>query len=493
VSGERVADIVSIYEFAPLPQGREQYPVEFVEANGALKLREDDRSVTVGICDESDLRLADELRRFHRKSIELRRIDRQELSAYLGRRLSEESGGEEREQATERLTLDRLANDAPIVNLVNSLLIEAIRHNASDVHIESYAAGVTVRYRIDGVLRVVGSIPLEQFAAVSSRIKIMANLNIMERRLPQDGRLSVHLAGRPYDLRVSIVPVAHGESIVLRLFQKTGRVMPLDELGFTPDVVSSIRTCVAHRHGLFLITGPTGSGKTTTLTAILQELRSEERKIVTIEDPVEYVIEGVNQIPTNDQIGLTFESLLRRVLRQDPDIIMVGEVRDCATAELAIRAALTGHLVLTTLHTNDAVSAVTRLRDMGVERYLIAGVLRAVLAQRLVRRVCSGCARPAAASAAVRKKLAREGIREEGLLEGAGCEQCGRTGFRGRIAMSELLVVDREIESKISSGAGTEELSALLETRGVQSLLFDGYRKAAAGLTTLAEVEAAAL
>ncbi|WP_455381853.1 GspE/PulE family protein [Salinispira pacifica] len=492
MSSDMRAGVVSIYGFAPLPAGKDQYPLEFVEANGVLKLREEDDSVIVGVCEDAAPAIADELRRHHRKPIELRRIDRRELAAYLGRRLSQAPTVEERRETDERLTLDRLANDAPIVNLVNSLLIEAIRHDASDLHIESYAARVSVRYRIDGVLRVVGSIPLAQFAAVSSRIKIMANLNIMERRLPQDGRLSVHLAGRPYDLRVSIVPVAHGESIVLRLFQKTGSVMRLDELGFTSDVVSSIRASLAHPHGLFLITGPTGSGKTTTLTAILQELQSVECKIVTIEDPVEYVVEGVNQIPTNDQIGLTFESLLRRVLRQDPDIIMVGEVRDRATAELAVRAALTGHLVLTTLHTNDAVSAVTRLRDMGIENYRIAGVLRAVLAQRLVRRVCPGCAEPATPTPAERCTFEKLGIANIGLRKGAGCEQCSGTGYRGRIALSELFIVDREIESMIAANAGVEDLSATLAARGSSTLLSDGHRKAAAGRTTIGEVEAAA-
>jgi type II secretory ATPase GspE/PulE/Tfp pilus assembly ATPase PilB-like protein len=472
-----------------------------MEANGVLKLREDEDSVTVGLTDgggrtETDTAaLLERLKRFHRKPCLLVRVDSRELQAYLGRTLSgggNEGGAPGTGQGTEQLALDRLANDAPIVNLVNSLLIEAIRQDASDIHIESFADRILVRYRIDGALRIVSSITTDQFAGVSSRIKIMANLNIMERRLPQDGRISVHLEGKPFDLRVSVVPVAHGESIVLRLFQRTGNIMSLDELGFDEEQVGAVRQSVALPHGLFLVTGPTGSGKTTTLTAILAELRSEERKIITIEDPVEYLIDGVNQIPTNDQIGLTFDSLLRRVLRQNPNIIMVGEIRDAATAELAVRAALTGHLVLSTLHTNDAVSAVTRLANMGIERYLISGVLRAVLAQRLVRRVCDRCAEKAPPAPAQRARLESFGVEPERLVAGTGCDRCGGTGFHGRIAIGEIFRVDRELEQAIANERDTAKMTDLLAGRGMRSLLADGYRKAARGLTTLSEVEAVA-
>lgn len=485
---------VSIYEFTPLPDETEQYPVEYIEANGVIKLRETEDAVTIGVCDDVDDLVMERLGLYHRKSISVCRIDRRELSAFLGRRLAGEpfEGLPASGSGDERLLLDKLANDAPIVNLVNSLLIEAIRHDASDLHLESYADRAVVRYRIDGSLRVVGAIRPAQFAAVSSRIKIMANLNIMERRLPQDGRISVHLSGKPFDLRVSIMPVTHGESIVLRLFQKTGTVMTLDELGLSADHVKAIRTTVAIPHGLFLITGPTGSGKTTTLTAILQEIRSEERKIITIEDPVEYLIDGTNQIPTNEQIGLTFDSLLRRVVRQDPNVIMVGEIRDSPTAELAVRAAQTGRIVLSTLHTNNAVSAVARLLNMGIEAYLIAGVLRAVMAQRLVRRVCTGCSEAVKPTPSQKAALDAFGIRSMSLRQGGGCERCGGTGYRGRIAVSELFTCDLEIERMISSGAGTRDLAGLLARGGIRTLLEDGYRKAAGGLTTIAEVESVA-
>ena len=483
----------TLSEFAPLPEGDSQYPLEYIEAHEVLKLGEDQIGVTIGICDGVHESQIDKLQRFHRKQCTFVRIDRRELSAYLGRSLSRQSGEPQVDQTADRgdhNALDRLANDAPIVNLVNSLLIEAIRLDASDIHIESFADRILVRYRIDGTLRLAGTVPLEQFAAVSSRIKIMANLNIMERRLPQDGRISVRLEEKPFDMRVSIVPVAHGESIVLRLFQRTGDVMSLDELGLDEHHVNLMRSSVASPHGLFLMTGPTGSGKTTTLTAILKDIRSESRKIITIEDPIEYLIDGVAQIPTNDQIGLSFDSLLRRVLRHDPNIIMVGEIRDAATAELAVRAALTGHLVLSTLHTNDAVSAILRLSNMGIERYLIAGVLRAVMAQRLVRRVCPNCAHPVPLDEKQRRRLASFGINQTEMTEGAGCEQCGGSGYRGRVAIAELFTVDAVLEGMISSGVDNAQLAKELLTRGVRSLAADGYSKVSAGLTTMSEVDA---
>ncbi|HUX12341.1 MAG TPA: GspE/PulE family protein [Spirochaetia bacterium] len=490
MSGQPVATPGSIYDFGSIPEGASQYPLEYVEANRVLKLQETEELVTIGTCEEVSDRLLQSLRLYHRKPVTFHGIEGAELSAFLGRRLSGDSADAASVgDGDQKLPLDRLANDAPIVNLVNSLLIEAIRCDASDVHIESYADRVVVRYRVDGALRVAGSISPDRFRAVSSRIKIMANLNIMERRLPQDGRISVHLAGKPFDLRVSIVPVIHGESIVLRLFQKTGVTLLLDELGLDESQVQSIRRCVAFPHGLLLITGPTGSGKTTTLTAILQEIRSDERKIVTIEDPVEYAIDGICQIPTNDLIGLSFDSLLRRVVRQDPNVIMIGEIRDAATAQLAVRAAQTGRLVLSTLHTSDAVSAISRLVNMGIEPHLIAGVLRAVVAQRLVRRVCPDCARTVAATPAENDALELNGITHASLMHGAGCSRCAGTGYRGRVALAELFVVDCDFAQMIASRAHSSALAAALGRRGMRILAEDAYHKAAAGITTISEIE----
>ncbi|HEY9594398.1 MAG TPA: GspE/PulE family protein, partial [Spirochaetia bacterium] len=415
----------SLADFAPLPEGSRQYPLEYMDANSVIKLREDEAGIVVGVCDPRNAELLTSLRAFHDGEVAFRCIDRSELSAYLGRRLSviDAEGAKAGLPEDERILLDRLANDAPIVNLVNSLMIEAIRKGASDIHIESFAEEARVRYRIDGVLRTVGRIEKGKFAAVASRIKIMANLNIMERRLPQDGRISVHLGEGSFDVRVSIVPISEGESVVLRLFNTEGIPQQLEDLGLDPEVIAHLRGLGAAPHGLVLATGPTGSGKTTTLNALIREIALESLKVITIEDPVEYRIDGVSQIQTNERIGLTFESLLKRVLRQDPDVIMVGEIRDAATAELAMRAALTGHLVLSTLHTNDAVSVIPRLRNMGVEPYLIAAVLRGAMAQRLVRTVCPSCRVSRKPDERERALLKKYGIASARLVRGKGCEE----------------------------------------------------------------------
>jgi type II secretory ATPase GspE/PulE/Tfp pilus assembly ATPase PilB-like protein len=481
-------------DFAPLPTGPEQYPVEYIEHYGAIKLRESDDQVIVGVSRLDDASLVHRLAFFHRKQVEYRRIDPAELAAYLGRQFSVtpvETGAATSED--ERLLLDRLANDAPIVNLVNSTIIDAIRAGASDIHFEGFRGEVRVRYRVDGVLRTAATIDRATFPAVSSRIKIMANLNIMEQRLPQDGRITVNLAGNTVDLRISVVPIAGGESIVLRLFNAANGIMGLDELGLSPDAAHRLRELAASAHGLVLVTGPTGSGKTTTLNAVLREIRSDARKIVTIEDPVEYVVAGVDQIQTNERIGLTFESLLRRVLRQDPDVIMVGEIRDPETAALAVRAALTGHLVFSTLHTNDAVSVIPRLMDMGVEPYLVAGVLRGAMAQRLVRRLCTSCRQETAPTDTQGRILRDAGVPESPLFHAVGCEACGGTGYRGRLAVSEVFRMTPALEKAIGSREGREGLAAVLAEGGMGSLVADGLSKAASGMTTFEEVEKAVL
>ena len=495
-----VLEKVSLADFKPLPEGAAQYPLEYIENNAAIKLKEDGATIHIGIVDPANTLLLDSLRYFHRKHLVFYRVESSELTGYLGERLS---GREARNGAAgpggaaaadqEKLSLDRLANDAPIVNLVNSLFIEAIRRQASDIHLECQADALVVRYRLDGYLHTVNRLERESFPAVSTRIKIMANLNIMERRLPQDGRISVHLGGDMVDLRVSVVPTASGsaggESIVLRLFNKKSTLMSLDQLGLAEAGRQRLGAAARQPNGLILVTGPTGSGKTTTLSALLQEVRSETQKIITIEDPVEYLIEGVNQIQTNEKIGLTFDSLLRRVLRQDPDVIMVGEIRDTATAELAVRAALTGHLVLSTLHTRDAVSSVTRLKNMGVEPYLIAAVLRCAVAQRLVRRVCQECRREVPASAAERELLARRGLAAGPLFRGAGCRACNGTGYRGRIGLFEQFEADAQVEEMIVAGRREAELTGYLAARGMRPMIEDGLQKALQGLTTVVEVE----
>jgi type II secretory ATPase GspE/PulE/Tfp pilus assembly ATPase PilB-like protein len=487
------ADVIneSLADYSPLPDAERQYPLDYMTANSVIKLDENDARVVVGICDSDDTALRESLREFHGKPVEFRCIDRADLSVYLGRRLAEAEGRARALPEEERLRLDRLANDAPIVNLVNGLLIEAIHRGASDVHIESFPDRARIRYRIDGVLQAAGTIDAARFPAVSSRVKIMANLNIMERRLPQDGRISVNIGEGSYDVRVSIVPIANGESVVLRLFATCGRPLGLDELGLDGRSVSSLRGLVASPHGLVLATGPTGSGKSTTLNALIREIASDRIKAVTIEDPVEYRIPGVSQIQTHDRIGLTFDSLLRRVLRQDPDVIMVGEIRDSATAELCLRAALTGHLVLSTLHTNDAISVIHRLRDMGLEPYLIAAVLRGVIAQRLVRTVCRSCATRRAPSRRERALLEANGIRHPTLAAGRGCDACGGTGYKGRTTIAEAFSVDPAVEEMILRAERLSTLAEYLHAQGFTSLARDGLRKAARGVTTIEEVERA--
>ena len=487
---------VTLAEFMPLPEGEAQYPMEYIEANSVIKLREDVEAVHVGVCEPVNNAILQYLENFHDKSVVFHGIDHAELAGYLGKRLAVMESEAPRPGAgtdDERILLDRLANDAPIVNLVNSLMIEAIRKGASDIHIESFAEEARVRYRIDGVLQTVSRLEKGKFPAVASRIKIMANLNIMERRLPQDGRISVHLGDGTFDVRVSIVPIANGESIVLRLFNTMGSPLGLEDLGVDADTLALLRKLVVVPHGLVLATGPTGSGKTTTLNAILKEISTDGVKIITIEDPVEYVIQGVNQIQTHDKIGLSFDSLLRRVLRQDPDIVMVGEIRDAPTAELSVRAALTGHLVLSTLHTNDCVSVIPRLRNMGVEPYLLAAVLRGAMAQRLVRKICKSCARPVKATPEEKALLKTHGLIATKLSRGKGCDECSGTGFKGRTSIVEAFASDEAVEQMILKGERPSAIVSYLETKGFKSLMQNGLEMAVAGVTTIAEVQQAAV
>jgi len=483
----------SLADFKPLPQGGDQYPLEYIENNSVVKLKENDELIQIGVCDPADEALLQTLRNFHGKQVAFFSIDKSELAGYLGERLSEVDTARSRAADDEKLLLDKLANDAPVINLVNSLLIEAIRLEASDIHVECFSERMLVRYRLDGALQTVRQLDKDSFPAVASRLKIMANLNIMERRLPQDGRITVHLGGDVVDMRMSVVPISSGESIVLRLFNKKRAPLTVEQLGLSGEGQELLRRLARSPNGLILVTGPTGSGKTTSLNALLQEIKSESQKIITIEDPIEYVIDGVDQIQTNERIGLTFDSLLRRILRQDPNIIMVGEIRDSPTAELAIRAALTGHLVLSTLHTRDSVSVITRLKNMEIEPYLIAAVLKGSVAQRLVRHICPACSRPVKPTAYQREQLERGGLAADRLYEGAGCKACHQTGFRGRIGVFELFASDEEVEEMIIAGRRDADIRAYLEGRGMVPLIGDGLAKVCEGVTTLAEVERAVL
>lgn len=399
--------------------------------------------------------------------------------------LDAEADGEPTELAIDDLL--SLANEAPVVKLVNLLLIEALQARASDVHLESHPSGLQVKYRVDGVLQDAPSPPAGLAQAVISRLKIMADLDISERRLPQDGRIRLKLQDRAVDVRVSTLPALHGESVVLRLLDKERGMVGMSDLGMSEETLRSFQRIIRRPHGIVLSTGPTGSGKTTTLYAAIDHIRTGTEKILTVEDPVEYELEGVPQVAVNERVGLTFASALRSLLRQDPDIMLVGEIRDAETAEIATHAALTGHLVLSTLHTNDAPSALTRLLDLGVPSYLVASTVEGVLAQRLVRKVCPGCARSQAPEAA---KVALFGPDEplDTVTVGAGCDECRGTGFRGRTGIYELFEVDDDIRAEIQSQRGTRHLRALALERGMTSLRQDGLRLVREGVTTPEEV-----
>jgi type II secretory ATPase GspE/PulE/Tfp pilus assembly ATPase PilB-like protein len=477
-------------DFRPLPEGKEQLKLEFVERHQAVKLGQKGGTVLVGVADPEDWFLQEELKLYYQAPVEFVPVPEQDIAEYLSGLLSSAGeGAPSSAPANEKTFLDKLANDAPIVNLANTILLEGLRRGCSDIHIEAHQNQVRVRYRIDGVLQTGRTLPAAQFPSLSSRLKIMANLDIIERRQPQDGRLSVQSGQQTIEFRVSIVPLAEGESIVLRLFQKHGDVQSLADLGFGPGFLETLRRSASVSHGLVLVTGPTGSGKTTTLNALIREISKEGNKVITIEDPVENMLVGVNQIQTNETIGLGFDALLRRILRQDPDILMVGEIRDRVTADLTVRAALTGHLVLSTLHTNDSLSSVTRLADMGVEPFLIGSVVRSVVAQRLVRRLCLDCKEPAVLTAGQKDWLERMGSSIKTVYEGKGCPKCRNTGYQGRIVVAEIFPVDEACEELIVSGARHGALEKHFRDRGIPFLMDDALRLVGDGLTSLSEVE----
>jgi general secretion pathway protein E/type IV pilus assembly protein PilB len=490
VSPAAARDVLARY--VPLPEEPDQYPVEFIKEQGVIKLKEEKDSVTVGADvggGKNTEMIKNLLHNYHRKAIAFVELENGELSAWLSDKLGAAESGGESAAGDGSLSLDQLANDAPVINLVNAICIEGIRAGASDIHLEAGPAGVRVRCRIDGALRTVRTIAADRFAAVSSRIKIMANLNILERRQPQDGRITVSVGEERIDLRVSIVPVTGGESIVLRILGKKAAAAGLPELGFDGEQLLLLRSLLRLPHGLILVTGPTGSGKTTTLNAMLGSIVSDTVKIITIEDPVEFIVPGVNQIQTNEGIGLSFGTLLRRVLRQDPNVILIGEIRDGPTAEIALRSALTGHLVLSTLHTNDAASVIPRLINMGLEPYLVASVLKGAAAQRLVRRLCPHCKISRPPDAAEHRLLRYGGVEAPLLWHGAGCPECGGTGFSGRTVIAELFATNAALEDLILKKGNIAGITAFLEERGMRNLLRDGLEKAAAGITTIAEVE----
>ncbi len=385
--------------------------------------------------------------------------------------------------------VEEIAGQSPVIRLVNYMIYTGVKEGASDIHIEPAERSLRVRNRIDGRLHKSLDVPKHLTNAVTSRIKIMAAMDISERRLPQDGRIHVMLDGRKIDLRVSTFPTSLGEKTVLRVLDTRSVSLNLEELGFSEDILHRLREKIDAPNGIVLVTGPTGSGKSTTLYAALNSVSSMENNVCTVEDPIEYHLPLINQFQVQEKVGLTFSKALRTLLRQDPDVIMVGEVRDEETARTAIQAALTGHLVLSTLHTNDACSAVTRLINMGVEPYLIAAALNMVLAQRLVRRICAKCRQPYEPPRNLRKAIERMGFEVNEFYKGAGCRHCRNTGYRGRIGIHELVTFDDdEMRDAITSGATVSKIRELAREREMPPLSHDGFRKVREGITTIEEV-----
>ena len=383
-----------------------------------------------------------------------------------------------------------MASEGPVIRLVNLIITRAIETRASDIHFEPFEDLFRIRYRIDGVLHDVESMPKKLQAAMISRVKIMAKLNIAERRLPQDGRIMLRVKGKEIDFRVSTVPTIHGESIVLRILDKSSIVLDVEKLGFPEDTLKGFRDLVGRPHGIILVTGPTGSGKTTTLYCALEKINSPEKKIITVEDPVEYQLRGINQIQVKPAIGLTFANALRSIVRQDPDVILIGEIRDAETAEIAIQSALTGHLVLSTLHTNDAPSAITRLIDMGMEDYLLSSTIIGILAQRLVRVACPHCRVPYTPDPIILRemKLDRGDLSGFQISEVKGCESCGQTGYWGRQGIFEFFKITEEIQGLILGKKDSNIIKESARKQGMRTLREDGWLKVKQGVTTISEV-----
>jgi len=395
------------------------------------------------------------------------------------------------EEREAELSAVAAGEEAPIISLVNLMILRAVKENASDIHIESFGdETLQVRYRIDGILHDIMSLPRQLRLAVISRIKIMSDLDIAERRLPQDGRIQVNVGGRTINIRVSILPTVNGEGAVLRILDPTSILLELNSLGFSQDILPKFTSLIKKPNGIILVTGPTGSGKSTTLYTTLNILNSTEKKIMTIEDPVEYRLKGINQVQAKPKIGLTFAAGLRSFLRQDPDIMLVGEIRDKETAEVAVQAALTGHLVLSTLHTNDAPSSVIRLIDMGIEPFLISSSVIGVIAQRLVRRICPRCKKEAKLTSDLAKILEEYNMDSKKIIlnKGEGCPHCKETGYKGRIAIFELMIITDTIRDLISSNITSGKLRETAIKEGMCQLKEDGLKKVCEGVTTIDEV-----
>lgn len=494
--------ILKLEDLPKVPFVLDTISSRFIKENLVIPLEYKNNVLKVAMADTEDQQTIDALKvATSAEDVEVFAVERKVAEDYISKFYGQESQNINRiieeigDKGFEFINEDQedighlkdLASEAPIIKLVNMFIVRAIESRASDIHIEPFNDELKVRYRIDGVLHDIESIPKKLQAAIISRVKLMSKLNIAERRLPQDGRIRLRMLDKEIDIRVSTIPVLYGESVVMRLLNKEGIVIDLDKLGFPHDVLSKFKQLITRPNGIILVTGPTGSGKTTTLYGALDMINSPDKKIITVEDPVEYELKGVNQIPVKPQIGLNFANTLRHIVRQDPDVIMIGEIRDIETAEIAIQSALTGHLVFSTLHTNDAPSAITRLLDMGVESFLLSSTIRGILAQRLVRVICPDCKE-------IDPYSDKESLRALGIgadtpvYRGSGCEKCAFTGYYGRTGIFELLVVDDDIRRLILKNADSNVLRESAKRHGMRTLLEDGIEKIKSGITTYSEV-----
>ena len=495
--------LVDSGSYPEFPILEERVSSRFLRETRALPLREDETEVALAMADPTDSYTIGAFEMVTGRAVRPMVAIPTELEAALERLYGSGKSAQSQligdvETRVDELAFDAdvqqlkdLASEAPVIRLVSLLITNALEMRASDIHVEPFESRLGVRYRVDGVLHDVESPPKRLSAAVISRIKIMANLDIAERRLPQDGRIRLRVQGKEIDLRVSTVPTMHGESVVMRILDKGGVALDFEKLGFADDTLKAFLDVLMQPHGILLVTGPTGSGKTTTLYTALDRLNQPDVKILTVEDPVEYQMVGINQIQVKPQIDLTFANALRSIVRQDPDVIMIGEVRDLETAQIAVQSALTGHLVLSTVHTNDAASTVNRLLDMGVEDYLLTSTVIGILAQRLVRKLCPHCKEPYRALPEMVAQLGLAKFTDGGditLYHAKGCHQCSQTGFMGRFCILEMLPISDPLRSLVMKHATSNELKALAQREGMVTMYEDGMRKALSGRTTFEEV-----
>jgi type IV pilus assembly protein PilB len=466
-------------------------PQRLAEQHQVIPLRTEGSKLIVAMADPLDYYAIDELRMSTGYRIEPTIASKDELQRAIKRyyglqetveKIMQNLGPREEEERSQQ------DDDSPVVKTVNQLILQAVQTGASDIHIDPQEDSLRVRYRVDGVMRTERTLPPHMQSVIVARIKVMANLNVAERRLPQDGRVEMDIEFRKVDIRVATLPTVHGEKVVMRILDLSNALTDIDKLGLSEHNQRLLLKGINSAYGMVFITGPTGSGKTTTLYSALSRLNSEEVNIITVEDPVEYQLQNINQVQVNPVTGLTFARGLRSILRQDPNIVMVGEIRDSETAEIAIRGAMTGHLVLSTLHSNSAVNAITRLVDMGIEPFLVSSSINTIVAQRLVRRVCTACSTEAAPNAEETEILKAHGIHKDTIKKGTGCADCGRTGYKGRLAIQEVLAVDDHLRAMILQKRSDSEYAAYARTQGFKTILEDGMDKAAAGLTTISEV-----